>query len=46
MAHPDIYPITELLECMRNLVLHMQNYRISMIQENNSIIERVLVRFH
>ena len=40
LAHPNIYPINELLECMKGLVLQIQNYRISMTQGNNRISER------
>jgi hypothetical protein len=30
----------ELLECMKGLVLQIQNYRISMTQGNNKVFER------
>ena len=40
LAHPNIYPIYELLECMKGLVLQIQNYRISMTQGNNRISKR------
>ena len=42
MVHPNIYPIYELLECMKGLVLQIQNYRISMTQGNNRIFEKSL----
>ena len=32
LTYPNIYPIDELMECMKGLVLQIQNYRISMIQ--------------
>jgi hypothetical protein len=35
-----MYPISERLECMKGLVLQVQNYRISMTQGNNSESER------
>ena len=38
MAHPSTYPIDELLECMKGLVLQIQ-YRISMTQGTNRIGE-------
>jgi hypothetical protein len=37
LAHPNTYPIDELLEYMKGLVLHMQNYRRSMAQGNNKM---------
>jgi hypothetical protein len=40
LAHASIYPINELLECVKDLVLQIQNCRISMIQSNNSISKR------
>jgi hypothetical protein len=40
LAHPIVYPIDGLLECMKGLVLQIQNYRMSMIQGNNRIAER------
>jgi hypothetical protein len=40
LVHPSIYPINELLEWMKNLVLQMQNCMISMAQVNNRIYER------
>ena len=40
MAHPNIYPIYELLECVKVPVLQIQNYRISMTQGNDRISER------
>ena len=32
LAHPSIYPIYELLECVKGFVLQIQRCRISMIQ--------------
>ena len=29
LAHPNNYPTDELLECMKGLVLQIQNYRLS-----------------
>ena len=40
LAHPNIYPIKELLKCMKRLVLQIQNYRIFMTRGNNRISER------
>lgn len=40
MAYPKIYPIRELLEYMKDPVLHTQNYRISVTQGNNGISDR------
>ena len=40
LAHPNIYPIYELLECVKVPVLQIQNYRISMTQGNDRISER------
>jgi hypothetical protein len=37
LAHPNIYPIYELLEFMKNPVLLTQTHMISMTQENNRI---------
>jgi hypothetical protein len=37
---PNIYPIYELLEHMKGLVLQTQSYRISMTQGNNRKSER------
>jgi hypothetical protein len=34
-AHPNIYPIYELLEYMKGLVLQIQSRSISMTQGNN-----------
>jgi hypothetical protein len=39
----QLYPIAELLECTKGLVLQIQNYRISMTQGNNRISERSLI---
>jgi hypothetical protein len=36
LAHPNIYPIYELLEHLKALVLKNQSCRISMTQGNNS----------
>ena len=36
MANPNIYLISELLECMKGPVLQIPNYKGSMIQGNNS----------
>ena len=40
MAQPNIYPIDELLEYIKGLVLQIQNYRIPITQGNNRISER------
>ena len=40
LAHPNIYPTDELLECTKEAVLQFQNYRISMTQGNNRKSER------
>lgn len=40
LAHPDIYSVDELLGCMNEQVLQMQNYRISMTHGDNRIAER------
>ena len=40
MVQANIYPTNELLECMKGLVLQIQNYRISMTQGNNRISKR------
>ena len=40
MAHLNIYPICKLLECIKELVLQIQTYRISITQANNRISER------
>ena len=37
LAHPNIYPIYELLACVKGLVLQIQSCRISMTQGNNRI---------
>jgi len=37
LACPNIYPIDELLECVKRPVLQIQNYRISMTHGNNKI---------
>ena len=40
LAHPNIYPIDELPECMKWPVLHIQKYGVSLTQSNNRISER------
>ena len=40
LVYPNIYPIYELLEHMKGLVLQIQSYRISMTQGNNRKSER------
>jgi hypothetical protein len=40
IAHCNIYPISELLECIKKPVLQIQNYGISMTQGNNRMPER------
>lgn len=40
MAHLNIYPICKLLECVKGLVLQIQNYRIYITHANNRISER------
>ena len=40
LAHPNIYPISELLEHVKGLVLQIQSCRISMTQGNNRTSER------
>ena len=42
LSHPSIYPIYELLECMKGLDLQIQSCRISMTQGNSRISERSL----
>ena len=44
LAHPNIYPIYELLELMKGPILQIQNYRISIIKVNNKISERSLIK--
>lgn len=34
LVHPNIYPFDELLELMKGLVLQIQNYWISMTQQD------------
>jgi hypothetical protein len=34
LAHPNIYPISELLEHVKGLVLQIQSCRVSMTQDN------------
>ena len=40
MVHPNIYPIHELLEHLKGLVLQIPSYRISMTQDNNRLSVR------
>jgi hypothetical protein len=40
LAHPNIYPIYELLEHAKEPALQIQSHRISMTQGNNRISER------
>jgi hypothetical protein len=40
LAHPNIYPIDELLKYMKGPVPQIQNYRMSMTQGNNRISEK------
>lgn len=40
LAHPNIYPIYELLEHVKGPVLQIQSFRISMTQGNNRITKR------
>jgi hypothetical protein len=40
LANPNIYPIDEHLEFVKELVLQIQNYTISMTQGSNRISER------
>ena len=40
LDHPNIYPIYELLESVKDPVLQSQSCRISMTQGNNRISER------
>ena len=40
MAHPNSYPIYEVLENMKGSVLQIQKCRIPMTQGNNRIFER------
>ena len=40
LAHPNIYPINELLVFTKGPALQIQNYRISMTQGNNRISKR------
>ena len=40
LAHPKVYSIDELLECLKGPILQTPNYRISMIQGNSRISER------
>ena len=40
LAHSIIYPIFDLLECVKGLVLWNKNPRISMTRDNSTIAER------
>jgi hypothetical protein len=40
LVHPNNYPIYEQLECMKGLVLQIQNYKISMTPGSNRIYKR------
>jgi hypothetical protein len=40
LAHSNIYPVSEMLVCMKGQALQIQNYRTSMTQGNNRISER------
>jgi hypothetical protein len=37
LAHPNIYPISELLKHVKDPVLQIQSYSISMMKGNNRI---------
>ena len=37
LAHPNIYPTSELQELMKGLVLENKSYRISMTQGNSRV---------
>jgi hypothetical protein len=37
LAHPNIYPVYDLLECMKGLVLQIQSFMISMTQGSSNI---------
>ena len=39
LSHSNIYPVDELLECLKEQVLQIQSCRISMTQGNNGIQE-------
>jgi hypothetical protein len=40
LAHPNIYPVNELLECMNRVVLQIQTYGSSITQGSNRISTR------
>jgi hypothetical protein len=40
LAHPNIYPICELQECVKGQVLQNHSHRLSMTQGNNRILVR------
>ena len=40
LALPNIYPMHKLLDCMKEPILHMKNYRIFMAQGSNRMSER------
>lgn len=40
MVHPNIYPICELLQCMKGQVLQNQSGRFSMTQSNDRITKK------
>ena len=41
LAHPNIYPICELLEHMKGLDLQNPSFSISMTQGNNRVSKRI-----
>lgn len=45
LAHPNISPIDELLECMKEPLLKIQNYNFFMTHGNNRISRGVPERF-
>lgn len=46
LAHPNFYSNDELLECMKESALQIQNYKISMTQSNTRYLKGVPVRFY
>ena len=42
LVHPSIYPIYELLECVKGLVLLSQSCRICMTRDNSRLSEKSL----
>lgn len=40
LAHPNIYPIYELLEHAKEQLLQIQSCRVSMAQSNNRVSEK------